>query len=236
MQISPNVYMISGVQHGTNSNCYVIHANNQLLMFDTGYSDYQYNIMQESLRFWNLGHLPVKHVFITHCHFDHAGNTHMFKKMGSRIYAGPGDAEGIERGDRRTLDYLFNQKFIPCRIDYTLKDKDSFQIEGVEIQALHMPGHSGGSMMYLATVADRRLLITGDFIALRPAGPVDDVEIDLAWTGGPDYSAEDYLNSIARAATLDIDILLPGHGPVYYGDCRKIFDRAKMLAIKQRDI
>jgi glyoxylase-like metal-dependent hydrolase (beta-lactamase superfamily II) len=236
MQISPNVYMISGVQHGTNSNCYVIHVNNQLLLFDAGYSVYQFGIMQESLGFWNLDKFPVKHTFITHCHFDHAGNTHMFKELGSKIYAGPGDAEGIEQGDKRTLDYLFKREFTPCKVDYILKDKDSFQIEDVKILALHMPGHSSGSMMYLAAVAGRKILITGDFIALRPAGPVDDVEVDLAWTGGPDYSAEDYLNSITRAATLDADILLPGHGPVYYGDCKKLFKRAKILALKQRDV
>lgn len=226
MKISKNVYMLSGVQHGTNSNSYVINTGKGLILFDAGFTDYQFEVMNKSLRFWGLNHLPITHTFITHGHFDHAGNCHLAKGVGSKILAGPSDADGIELGDKRTIGYMFKKEFTPCKVDTVLVDNQKIDIDGIEITSLHMPGHSAGSMMFMFNSDNYNMLVTGDFIALSPAGPVDDVVVNLAWTGGPDYSNEDYKESIKKSLSLDVHILLPGHGPVYYGDCKRVFQMA----------
>lgn len=221
------------MQHGTNSNTYAVRAGDKLLLFDAGCTEYQFDIMQDTLKFWGLEKLPVTHAFITHSHFDHAGNSHLWKKQGAKIYAGPSDAEGIETGDRRTIGHMFNLTFTPCKVDETLSDGRQMGFDGVTITALHMPGHSAGSMMFQIEAAGQKLLVMGDFLSLSPAGPKDDVELSLGWTGGPDYSNNAYLKSLKRALAFNTDILLPGHGPVFYGDTRDIFSRGYEKAMHE---
>ena len=61
MQIMTDVYQLSGVPLATNSNSYVIRAGGQLILIDAGFSDLQWEKMEQMLRFWGLDGLPVTH-------------------------------------------------------------------------------------------------------------------------------------------------------------------------------
>lgn len=226
MQIMKDVYQISGVPMRTNSNSYVIDTGCGLVLIDAGFTGLQWNKMMEMIEFWKLDHLPITHVFFTHCHFDHAGNAWRAKETGALLAAGPSDAEGMELGDRRCIGYMFGQEMIPCRVDTVVKDLQEFGIGSLRLRAFHMPGHSRGSMIYEARIHEKTVLFTGDFLALEPAAPEDDVKVNLAWTGGPDFCGQDYLASLKRAAAMYADILCPGHYSVFYGECSRILQMA----------
>ncbi|HHV11009.1 MAG TPA: MBL fold metallo-hydrolase [Clostridiales bacterium] len=235
MKITDNIYQISGLAFGTNSNAYVIDAGEELILIDAGFSDYQWEVMQKSIKFWGLEKKPITHTFITHCHFDHAGNTWLAKEAGSRIYAGDSDAQGIETGDIRTIGHMFGREFKPCKVDHILKDGEVFQIGNKEIRALYMPGHSVGSYMFQVDDNGRNCLFLGDFVALNPDGAEDDVIVLLSWTGGPDYDRESYVNSLKRAVGFEPVIMLPGHWACFYGDSQTIFKRAYQLGLELKD-
>lgn len=226
MQIVRDVYQLSGVPMRTNSNSYVIDTGSGLVMIDAGFSGLQWDKMMEMMEFWNINHLPITHVFFTHCHLDHAGNAWRAKERGALLFAGPSDAEGIENGDQRCIGYMFGQEMKPCKIDGSVEDLQDFRIGSLQMRAYHMPGHSRGSMIYEAVLNGKTLLFTGDFLALEPAAPEDDVRVNLAWTGGPDFSGQDYLASLKRASSMKADILCPGHYYVFYGECSRILQMA----------
>lgn len=228
MQIMKDVYQLSGVPLATNSNSYVIRAGGQLILIDAGFSDLQWEKMEQMLRFWGLDGLPVTHTLFTHCHFDHAGNAWRARELGSRILAGPGDAKAMEEGDRNCIGYLFGREFRPCKVDEVLEDGQVLSFGDVRIRVLHVPGHSRGSMMYEASLHDKKILFLGDFLAVEPAAPEDDIKVMLAWTGAPDFSRQDYLKSLEKASGLHEDILCPGHYHLLYGP--DVCKRALLMA------
>lgn len=223
MKLTENIYQLSGVPYGTNSNSYLIDAGEQLILIDTGYSVLQWNVMKKNIQFWGLEHKPITHAFITHSHFDHAGNCYLAKQEGMKLFAGNSDAQGIEKGDRRTIDYMFNKQFIPCVVDHVLQDGEIFTIGNKCVQAIAVPGHSAGSYMFKTQDQGQECLFMGDFIAIDPLAPEDDVQVLLAWTGGPDYNREDYLASLKKVSTFERMILFPGHYYPFYGDSQRIF-------------
>ncbi len=232
MRLTEHVYQLSGVQYGTNSNSYVIDAGDQLILIDAGFSQLQWNVMFNTLKFWNLDKKPLRHVFFTHGHFDHAGNAYLAKAAGMKLYAGKADAEAMEKGDERCIGHMFNKVFTPCRVDQILHDGEVFQIGDIELHAIAVPGHSEGSFMFRIR-EEKDCLFMGDFIAIEPAAPEDDVRVLLAWTGGPDYNRESYLASLKKASEFEPAILFPGHYYTFYGDSQKIFKMAYETGLRE---
>lgn len=233
MKLTEHVYQLSGVPYGTNSNSYAIDAGDCLILIDAGFSALQWDVMKESLRFWGLSGKPVTHVFFTHCHFDHAGNAYLAKQEGMVLLAGESDAQGIETGDERTIGYMFGREFKPCSVDGILADGKEYTIGNVTVRAIAVPGHSRGSYMFQVTDGGRSCLFMGDFIALGPKAPEDDVVVSLAWTGGPDFDRDSYLTSLEKATKLEPSVLCPGHYYPYYGDSRRIFRVAYEMGLQE---
>ncbi|NBI91430.1 MBL fold metallo-hydrolase [Lachnospiraceae bacterium] len=233
MKLSKRIYQLSGVPYGTNSNAYAIDAGDRVILIDAGFSEKQWDIMMKTLAYWKLDDKPIANTLFTHCHFDHAGNAYLAKAAGSRIAMGIQDAEAVSRGDERTIGHLFGREFMPVSVDDILQGEVELAIGDVHISCIPMPGHTEGSYMFQMKEEEGNFLFMGDFIAIDPLPPEDEVTLRLAWTGAPDYNREDYLNSLKRACALDSSILLPGHYYCYYGDSSKIFEMAYELGKKE---
>ncbi len=87
-----------------------------------------------------------------------------------------------------------------------LDEGDAFSIDGLEVQVVATPGHSGDSVSLV--VPAEGFILTGDTVLGRGTTVV-------AW---PDGDLGAYLNSLdllrARAESVAAQRLLPGHGPV----------------------
>lgn len=221
-----DVYQLSGVPMSTNSNSYIIDVGEELLLIDAGFSELQWKKMEEMLKFWKLDSKPITHTFLTHCHFDHAGNAWRARALGSRILAGPSDAEAIEAGDRRCIGYMFQKEFKPCKVDEKVKNKQIYRFGEVALAVIHTPGHSEGSVVYKAKVHDKIVLFLGDFIAIEPVPPKDEIQVALSWTGAPDFSAQSYLRSLRTIAKVQADVLCTGHYHIFYADCNQVLEMA----------
>ena len=97
MMLAKNLYKLSGIEYGTCSNTYALDWGEGIALFDAGTHDIQYDTMRAQLRRWGLADKPVTHVFLTHGHFDHAGNAQRFQQAGARIVVGEADAADYER-------------------------------------------------------------------------------------------------------------------------------------------
>lgn len=130
----------------------------------------------------------VKHVLDTHLHADHiSGGKQIATKTGATYWLPPKDAVEV------VYDYE------------PLKDRDTITVgeSKIEINALHTPGHTVGSMSF---IVDESYLLTGDTLFIdsigRPdlAGKAEDWVADLRETLYVRY--QELSNNL---------IVLPGH-------------------------
>ncbi len=89
----------------------------------------------------------------THLHADHVSGGPLAARETGAPYALPaGDASGVKTG------------FLP------VLDGDTWRLDGVEVRAIHTPGHTDGSTSYLV---GGRFLLTGDTLFVRGIGRPD---------------------------------------------------------------
>lgn len=111
--------------------------------------------------------VKIKAVLLTHAHFDHAGNAKKLQDDGAKIYIGKLDAPKLLDGGN--LAHHFGRKFDYLTADKTLVDGEEFTECGITFKALETPGHTDGSLTYLA----EKMLFTGDTLFLECVGRTD---------------------------------------------------------------
>lgn len=227
MQVFRNIYQVSGSPYGVHPNVYIVKGHNAVVMIDTGLDESELTVVLENMKFWGLSEYPVTHVLITHSHFDHSGNAHIWSKRGSKIAAGPSDAEGIELGDDRTIGYAYAKKFTACPVDIKVKDGDTVETAGLKFDVIHVPGHSSGCVFYRLISDDKVILFTGDVIRVGTNCEF----AKLGWSGGIDYDQKVYFESLKKVKDLECDIILAGHFQPCLKDGFKILQNAYMKAL-----
>lgn len=127
--------------------------------------------------------LEIRLILATHGHFDHANEIQaLAARFSATLYIH--EAEASEFGGVARL--------------VQLRDGDHFNIGGVEVNVLHTPGHTPGSVCYGVGNA----IFTGDTLFVDGIGRVD----------LPGGDSEAMFRSLARLRELpDATIVYPGH-------------------------
>ena len=110
-------------------------------------------------------------------------------------------------------DYIY----IHCPVDHAVQDGEEFDIAGIHILALNIPGHSPDSVCYVMTIDGRRSMFNGD--AFFWGGVIGLLNY-------PGSDLREYHKSLPRLQNLRIDALLPGHGLFCLKGGQAIIDRA----------
>lgn len=111
--------------------------------------------------------LSCKFVLLTHGHFDHVGMCGEFYKNGVPVCCGELEREFIFSPENRGI---FGGVFIPTfEISRTFKDGEKFTLCGIDLIAIHTPGHTAGSLCYIA----EDCIFTGDTLFCRSIGRSD---------------------------------------------------------------
>ncbi len=131
-----------------------------------------------------LGDEPVERIVVTHSHFDHwAGFDVLRAHTDAPVFAG---------AQETNLDASRNIQ--------PLEDGAIFNVGSAQVQVIHTPGHTPGSICLLA----HKALLTGD--TLFPGGP--------GRTRTPEDLRTEITSITSRLYNLDEEtIVLPGHGP-----------------------
>lgn len=146
-----------------------------------------------------LGHGErVAAILLTHSHADHVASAEFLRETyGAPIWA-----------HAKTADHL---KF---RVDRLLEDDDVILVAGRpdwRLRCLYTPGHDTGHLCFLEETT--RTMICGDMIA-------NGSTIIVSLTHGGDM--DDYLKSLERLLAEDYDLMIPGHGMVFFEDPKRI--------------
>jgi glyoxylase-like metal-dependent hydrolase (beta-lactamase superfamily II) len=113
------------------------------------------------------------------------------------------DAAALENGDSTlTAAHWYGTTMTPLPVDVKLAgDRSRITLGGRQVEAIHTPGHTPGSVVYLVESEGRRVLFGQDV-----HGPLHD-----------DFSSDEtaYRQSLSRMAGLGADILCEGHFGVF---------------------
>jgi len=145
------------------ANIFFYMKNGTTIMIDAGYN---YERLKEKMSWLDLDPQKIEHILITHQDTDHVGaieddSDGLFRH--ARIYLGEEENRYLTGEVRRKVMFR-KMKLSLLHISNPrtlLKDKEVFHIGDIKIEALLVPGHTWGHMVYLI---DDRYLFTGDTI------------------------------------------------------------------------
>ncbi len=139
------------------------------IMIDAGYS---YDRLKEKMGWRDLDPGKIRHILITHQDTDHVGAVQddsegLFRD--AVLYIGEIENRYLTGEVRRKVCFGL-YKLPPVKISnrkVLLKDGEVFCLDGIKVEAILVPGHTWGHMVYLI---DDEYLFTGDTIALNIDG------------------------------------------------------------------
>jgi len=211
MQVTDHVYLLSGAGYGQVGNVYAILNEEKLFLIDAGKDQPALDIIKESLVDHHLDRYPITHVLLTHMHLDHSGNAWYFREQGAKIMISEEDAHGVENGGVAVNDYgIF--PFYPCKVDEFIRDGETMNINGVEITAMLVPGHTNGGMFFMFEIDGKTMCATGDTVLPLPGEFDRGFEASLGWMGSSELDGDLYIQGLTKALSIKCDILLCGHG------------------------
>lgn len=145
-------------------------------------------------------HAPVRRLIATHGHWDHITDASLVREIGIPLLAHPADLQlcANPMAQRGGLPLVID----PVPIDQELEDGQRLDLAGHELQILHTPGHSRGSICIW--LPDSAVLFSGDTVLKGGAGYLE----------RPESDARALATSVLRIASLpEQTTLYPGHGP-----------------------
>lgn len=183
-------------------NCYVLWDETQeAVIIDPGCF---YEDEKQALKEFLLGlKLQVKHLLCTHLHLDHIfGNPFLLREFGLKAEAHQADEFLLDEAAKQSRMFGFKVQEAPAPLGGYLNDGDIITFGNTRLEAIHVPGHSPGSLVYYCQ--DDACMFSGDVLFQGSIG-----RADLA--GG---CFEDLITHIrSRLFTLPPDtIVYPGHG------------------------
>ncbi len=116
-----------------------------------------------------FGITEVTHILLTHGHFDHIGALSQLKReTGAKVAVHARDASMLQN-DADNLGVFAGETVEKCAPDFVLFGGETLVCAGIDVSVLHTPGHSGGSVCYIAGGA----LFSGDTLFYMYCGRTD---------------------------------------------------------------
>lgn len=211
-QLTPNVFTETGLR-GCNPS--FVTTSDGVVVIDTPQLPTRAVAMRELAE----SHGPIRYVINTEHHVDHIFGNYYFKGAGTVVHhqgvydnfmlASPDLDPFAYAAEAIPTDDPQGQGIFPDRDEY-YRDPNkatvvftgdlTLRVGGHTFELLHTPGHTPGQVA--VHVPDERVVFTGDTVFSECQ----------TWLMTSDV--RQWLASLARVAGLDVDHLVPGHGPV----------------------
>jgi hydroxyacylglutathione hydrolase len=103
--------------------------------------------------------LHIEKILLTHSHWDHFADAHDLKaKTSAPLYVHFLDAKNIEHPGSDGIPLFFPIHSV--QPDHFLNEGDKVEVGKLELEVIHSPGHSPGSVCFY--LKDQNVLISGD--------------------------------------------------------------------------
>ncbi|MBW1706708.1 MAG: MBL fold metallo-hydrolase [Deltaproteobacteria bacterium] len=207
MKITDEIFQVGGgeLTSPEDAAIYLINFAGHAALVDAGCGRSQKRVLK-NIRACGVNPEEIEYLLITHCHFDHTGGVKQIKDMAQcKVVAHELDARFLEQGDNTvTAASWYGSSLEPFVIDRKLAlPREQIDLGGRHIEAIHTPGHSPGSVVYVTESRGLKVLFGQDV-----HGPLDPSLLS---------NREDYIRSLNLLLSLKADILCEGHYGVYRG-------------------
>lgn len=178
------------------ANCYLVSCDGHAYIVDPAIS---YKGIVSALE---KDGLTLDGIILTHGHFDHILSADALRReCKCKVYVHEKDAQIMPYPDKNAYSQIFGENtpvHFPCA-DILIKDGDILPLGDESLTVIHTPGHTAGSVCYLA----KEFILTGDTLFCNSYGRYD------LYSG----SKSDMLDSLRRLRQYDPKLTVyPGHG------------------------
>lgn len=194
MRLSDDLYAFPW-QSFTANNCnsYLIEGAFRILI-DPGHQ-HLFSGLRNSLDSMGIGLEDIDLIIATHIHPDHIEAVQTFSSLSTMVT--------IHEEEYRYFKETIS-RYPQFEFDFFLAE-GALKAGGAELEVIHTPGHSPGSIcIYWPS---HKALFAGDVIFEQGVGRTD----------LPGGSGDQLKKSIKRLSSLDVELLLPGHGNIIRG-------------------
>jgi glyoxylase-like metal-dependent hydrolase (beta-lactamase superfamily II) len=207
MKITNEIFQVggSGLTSMEDAAIYLIHFGGQAALVDAGCGHARERLFK-NINGCAIDLEQIEYLLITHCHFDHTGGVQGIKeRTHCKVVAHELEAPYLEQGDDTvTAAKWYGSSLEPVAIDIELQgDEGEIDLGGREIKAIHTPGHSPGSVVYITESEGLKILFGQDV-----HGPLDPSLLS---------NREDYVKSLNLLLSMEVDVLCEGHFGVFRG-------------------
>ncbi len=160
--------------------------------------DPSFNV-EPALRFLKEQELKCKGILLTHGHFDHiAGVDALRQSTGAAVYIHKNDADMLT-APARNMGTLIHRDVQVAPAEHTFSGDADLSLGGLPIRVLETPGHTKGSVCYMAENA----LFTGDTL----------FQLSIGRTDLPTGDSAAMKKSLLRLSKIQGEYTIyPGHG------------------------
>ena len=178
------------------ANCYILACgpDSRAIIIDPGEEKQK---IERVLKKYNL---KPEFIINTHGHIDHIGCD---DKFGVPVYIHRQDASLLENPELNLSAFLTSPFSLKSNVK-VLEDKDNIELGQIQLEVIHVPGHTPGGISLLMKKPKDKILFTGDSLFYHSIGRTD----------FPGASETLLIKSIKmRLFKLSDDtIVYPGHG------------------------
>jgi len=184
---------------------YLLHFGDEAVLVDAGCGGAETRLFKNIQESGVQPH-QIKTLLITHCHYDHIGGIEEIRnRTHCTVVAHELDALYMEKGDNAvTAATWYGASIAPIQVDLKWSgSRKDLELGNRKIIALHAPGHSPGSAVYVTESEGLKVLFGQDV-----HGPLDASLLS---------NKTDYLRSLEMLMALEADILCEGHYGIIRG-------------------
>ncbi len=170
----------------------------------------------------------VDRVLLTHFHRDQCSGVARWQAEGAEVWIPAAERHYLEETDLQRASYYLYDNYTAYYPGFgpledlvearAARDYESIEWAGICFEVVPLPGHTFGSTGYLFEIDGQRVLACGDL--MTAPGKLGEYYW-LQWKYMDFQGHINQLESLARVAELEIDLILPGHGaPFAKADAR----------------
>lgn len=201
-KVIENVYFVGN----TWVSVYLIDTPEGLILIDCAYEENLY-LLIDSIRGLGFDPKDIRHLLISHGHFDHCGAARQLQEMSNcEIWINEKDAYFFT--ERRDL-IAFEDRVQEFRIDHYYDSDQSICFGGMTIWPVPCPGHTPGTTSFFFEVEHEGRKLT---VAMHGGLGTNTLsKEDLLTNGWPLSFQQGYLDMLRQMKRRSVDVLIPSH-------------------------